>query len=76
MARVVSKFIFVGRDGMLPMVLKQAMVCLPLKKPSLDPTVFDHYWPILNLLFLGKVVKEVVTSQLKCPGVIILKQLF
>lgn len=50
---------------MLPLALKQAVVCSLLKKPSLNPSILDNYQPVSNLPFQGKVVKQVVVSQLQ-----------
>lgn len=51
-------------DEVLPPALKEVAVCPFLKMPSSDPIVFDNYWQISILLFLGNVVEKVVSLQL------------
>ena len=46
------------------MALKVARVAPCIKKPSLDPNVFNHYRPISNLPFLSKVLERAVALQL------------
>uniref|UniRef100_A0A803THC7 Reverse transcriptase domain-containing protein n=1 Tax=Anolis carolinensis TaxID=28377 RepID=A0A803THC7_ANOCA len=53
------------REGIFPASLELAVIKPLLKKPSLDPTQLDNYWPISNLPFLGKVVEHVVAAQLQ-----------
>lgn len=33
--------------------------------PFLDPMVFDNYWAVSNILFLGKILEHVMVSQLQ-----------
>lgn len=49
-----------------PARLKEAVMHLLLKKPSLDPTVLLSYHLVSNLPpFMGKVIERVVTEQLQ-----------
>lgn len=43
---------------------KQAVVQPLLKEPSLISSLLDNHCPVSNLLFLGKVIEQVVWSQL------------
>ncbi|XP_061469795.1 uncharacterized protein LOC133379152 [Rhineura floridana] len=45
------------KEGVMPSAFKEAIVKPILKKPSLDPQVFDNFRPISNLPFLGKVIE-------------------
>uniref|UniRef100_R4GD80 Reverse transcriptase domain-containing protein n=1 Tax=Anolis carolinensis TaxID=28377 RepID=R4GD80_ANOCA len=53
------------REGIFPASLKLAVIQPLVKKPSLDPTQLENFWPISNLPFLGKVVERVVAAQLQ-----------
>lgn len=45
-------------EGTVPVRLKKAVVLPLLKKPSLDPLIFNNYRPISNLLFLAKMMEK------------------
>ena len=51
-------------SGSVPDALKVAHVYPRLKKPSLDKEKLNHYRPVSNLPFLGKVLEKVVAHQL------------
>ncbi|KAF7254753.1 Formin-2, partial [Varanus komodoensis] len=53
------------RDDQVPAPLKEAVVRPVLKKASLDPEVAANYRPVANILFLGKVLEQVVAGQLQ-----------
>lgn len=53
------------REGVFPAPFKEALVCLLLKKLSLDPTVLDNFNPASHLSFLVKVIEKVVTLQVQ-----------
>lgn len=36
----------------------EAVVKLLLKKSNLDPNILNNYWPVSNLLFLGKILEK------------------
>ncbi len=48
----------------LSTLVKTAHVRPLLKKPHLDPEDFSHYRPVSNLLFLAKIIEEVVAARL------------
>ena len=52
------------QTGIFPASLKSSLVIPTLKKPSLEPESLNHYRPISNLPFLGKVIERVVCKQL------------
>lgn len=49
----------------VPILLKEALVCPLLKKLLLDPITLGNFHPVSNLIFLGKVVEKVVAQQLQ-----------
>lgn len=51
-------------SGTFPPGLKEIVVCLLFKKPSLDTVVLPNCHPVLNLPSLGKVVERLVAEQL------------
>ncbi|KAF7239030.1 Potassium voltage-gated channel subfamily H member 6 [Varanus komodoensis] len=53
------------RDGQVPAPLKEAVVRPVLKKAFLDPEMATNYRPVANVLFLGKVLEQVVAGQLQ-----------
>ena len=53
------------QQGRIPACLKEAVIRPLLKKPSLDPSVLDNYWPVSHIPFLGNVLEFVVVSQLQ-----------
>ncbi|KAF7245399.1 RNA-directed DNA polymerase from mobile element jockey [Varanus komodoensis] len=53
------------KDGQVPAPLKKAVVRPVLKKASLDPEMAISYRPVANILFLGKVLEQVVAGQLQ-----------
>ena len=53
------------QQGRILSCLREAVIRPLLKKPSLDPSVLDNYWPVSNIPFLGKVLESVVFSQLQ-----------
>ena len=50
-------------EGVFPEALKHAIVCLRLRKPTLDPTHLGSYRPISNLSFVSKTVERVVAAR-------------
>lgn len=48
----------------LPLALKWVVVQLLLKQ-SFDSTMLDNYWPVSILLIWGRVIEQVVASQLQ-----------
>lgn len=63
MDREGNKFIFKG--DIAAFCIKASRFCPHMKKPSLNLSLIDNYWPVSNLPFLDKVIKLVVTSQLQ-----------
>uniref|UniRef100_A0A8D2JHL2 Reverse transcriptase domain-containing protein n=1 Tax=Varanus komodoensis TaxID=61221 RepID=A0A8D2JHL2_VARKO len=53
------------REGWVPVPLKEVVVRPVLKKALLDPEMATNYKPVANILFLGKVLKQVVAGQLQ-----------
>lgn len=53
------------REKVVPLALKEAVVCCLLKEPSRVPTSLASFCPVSNLPFLGTVVEKVVTWQLQ-----------
>ena len=51
-------------SGLFPSIFKHAVVQPLLKKPNLDPSVFNNFRPISKLPFLSKVLEKVVSTQL------------
>uniref|UniRef100_A0A3B3HB31 Reverse transcriptase domain-containing protein n=1 Tax=Oryzias latipes TaxID=8090 RepID=A0A3B3HB31_ORYLA len=49
--------------GTVPDDFKAAMIQPLLKKPSLDPSCFEHYRPISKLPFLAKILEKLVAEQ-------------
>lgn len=39
-------------QGVLPLPLKEALVCTLFEKPLLEHTALDHFDPVSNFLFL------------------------
>ncbi|XP_066477595.1 galactose-3-O-sulfotransferase 2 [Tiliqua scincoides] len=56
------------REGTMPLSFKQAVVRPLLKKPSLDSTVLDNYWPVSNIPFLGKVAGTLADGEKQVPS--------
>ena len=52
-------------SGSVPSPLKSAAVTPLLKKPGLDPDIFNNLRPISNLPFLAKILEKAVASQLQ-----------
>lgn len=48
----------------VPSYFKSAIFKPLLKKPSFDPNSLQNYHPVCNLLFLLKIIKKVILSQL------------
>ena len=44
--------------------MKEALICLLLKKPNLDLLQFKNYRPMLNLTFISKFIEHAVCDQL------------
>ncbi|KAF7239150.1 Mitogen-activated protein kinase kinase kinase 14 [Varanus komodoensis] len=53
------------REGRVPTPLKEAVIRPILKKASLEPEVAANYRLVANILFLGKVLEQVVAGQLQ-----------
>ena len=51
-------------SGVVPALMKHALVTPLLKKQSLDPNNAKNYRPVSNLSFLSKVLEKVVARQL------------
>lgn len=47
--------------------MREAVVCLFLKRPLLDPTILNNFFPVVNLPFWGKVMETMVGLQLQRP---------
>lgn len=52
------------QTGIFPACLKEAIVKPLLKKNNLDALVLNHYRPISNLSFMGKIIEKIVFNQL------------
>lgn len=50
-------------ERVLPLSLKEALVCFLLTKLSMDPKVLNNFHPGLNLPFLEVVIEKVVVAQ-------------
>ena len=48
----------------MPNQMKEALICLLLKKLDLDLLQFKNYRPILNLTFISKLIEHAVCDQL------------
>lgn len=44
---------------------EEPLVCPLLKKPLLIPIILDNFYPVSEILFLGKVVGKMVSLQLQ-----------
>lgn len=51
-------------SGVVPEILKHAVVQPLIKKPALDPSVLANFRPISKLPFLSKILEKIVHSQL------------
>lgn len=51
--------------GMIPPALNEVIVLLLLRTPFLDPTIFDNYYPLSDLLFLGKIVEKMLNELMR-----------
>ena len=58
---IVNKFL---QSGIMPEMLKGAMVLLLLKKPQRDTEDLNNYRPVSNLTYISKVIERVVAAQL------------
>ena len=52
------------KDGIVPQLLKTAVVTLLLKKANLDPNELKNYKPVSNLCSLSKIIEKVVASRI------------
>ena len=50
-------------SGVVPTVLKSAVIAPIIKKPSLDRNVLKNYRPVSNLPFIAKVLERVAVKQ-------------
>ena len=50
---------------MFPQILRQAVISLLIKMPTLDPDVLKNYRPVSNLPTLGKIIKNPFVFRLK-----------
>ncbi len=58
---MINSLLFLGH---VPKPFKLAVIKPLIKKPKLDPCELANYRPISNLLFMSKLLEEVVSAQL------------
>jgi len=51
-------------SGQFHPTLKESLISLLLKKPTLDKEELSNYWPILNLSLISKIIEHVIKSHL------------
>ena len=51
-------------SGQFHPTLKESLISLRLKKPTLDKEELSNYWPILNLSLISKIIEHVIKSHL------------
>ena len=52
------------KEGIVPQLLKTAVVTPLLKKANLDPNELKSHRPVSNLSFLSKIIEKVVASRI------------
>ena len=52
------------QTGVVPDIMKRALVTPLLKKPNSDPDIFKNYRPVSNLSFVSKVLEKIVSKRL------------
>lgn len=55
------------QKGVVSPALKEVVVHPLLKRPSMNPTIFDNFHPVSTLSFLGKVGERVTGIHYKEP---------
>ena len=50
--------------SVFPATFKSAVVLPLIKKPGLDPQVFENYRPVSNLSFLSKLIEKLISSRI------------
>lgn len=51
-------------EGCLPECQKRVVIRPEIRKPGIDPESINHYRPVSNLMFLYKVIEQLVVRQL------------